>query len=167
MQTRHCKYTVLTNEFKPAVSSSCGTAALTYTLSGATTGTGTSLNGIKLNKGTTTVTWKATVGSTVKTCSISVIVKDTKLPTITCKPGITKTVYGSATGYTVSGSELNATTSDNCGTPALVYCLSGATVSAYASSNTSLAGKLLKIGTTTITWKATDAAETFLRVRRS
>ena len=38
-----------------------------------------------------------------------------------------------------------------------MYSLSGATVAAFNVANTSLAGKLLNIGATTITWRATDA----------
>jgi len=153
-----CKYTILSNEFKPTAASNCGTVALSYSLSGATSATGTSLSGVQLNKGTTTVTWKATSGSLYKTCSITIYVKDNKAPSITCKPGTTRNIPASNSCYTVSATEFNATTSDNCGTPSLIYCLSGATVASYSGSNTSLAGKLLNVGTTTITWKATDGS---------
>jgi len=39
-----------------------------------------------------------------------------------------------------------------------MYSLSGATVVAFNASNTSLAGKKFNVGSTTITWRATDAS---------
>jgi uncharacterized repeat protein (TIGR01451 family) len=41
----------------------CGVASLTYTMSGATTGTGTTLNGVAFNPGVTIVTWRVTDNS--------------------------------------------------------------------------------------------------------
>ena len=55
----------------------------------------------------------------------------------------------------------------------MIYSLSGATVAGYSISNTSLAGKKLNVGTTTITWKATDGSNnvttcnTIVKVTRS
>ena len=149
-----CSYTVGESEFMPFAVSICDVPVLSYALTGATTGSGISLSGVKLNKGKTTIKWKATAGSLTTNISIVVNVKDIQPPYITCKPGVTKNISGSA--YTVSGSEFDATASDNCGTPSLMYSLSGATVVPFLSSNTSLAGKHLNAGTTKINWKATD-----------
>ena len=52
-------------------------ASLTYVLSGATSGSGSSLSSVKFNLGATVVTWTATDGSNnVKTCSFTVTVDD-------------------------------------------------------------------------------------------
>ncbi|MEP6951038.1 MAG: T9SS type A sorting domain-containing protein, partial [Ginsengibacter sp.] len=106
--------------------------------------------------GTSTVTVSATNSCTTATTTFLVGVSDNQSPSITCKPGATETADGSST-YTVSGAEFDATATDNCGTPSLVYSLSGATTVAFDGANTSLAGKPLNVGTTTITWTATDA----------
>ena len=91
-------------------------------------------------------------GTSLKTFLIKVT--DNQNPTIDCKPAAARTVRYST--YTVSGKEFDATASDNCGHLSLIYSLSGATVVPYKSKNTSLENVKLNIGTTTITWKATD-----------
>lgn len=151
-----CNYAVSGTEFNATATCTCGVPTLSYSLSGATSGTGASLTDVKLNKGTTTITWKAVMGSLTSSCSITVNVYDKQPPSISCKKDATKTVTGSS--YTIAGAEFDATASDNCGTPSLIYCLSGKTVSAYSPLNTTLATKKLNIGATTITWKATDGS---------
>jgi hypothetical protein len=81
---------------------------------------------------------------------------DTQSPTITCIPNTSRTT--STGSYTVAGTEFNAGATDNCAVTAKVYSLSGATVAAFAPGNTSLAGVAFNVGTTTITWRATDAS---------
>ena len=93
-----------------------------------------------------------TCGTSLKTFLIKIT--DNQNPTIDCKPAAARTVRYST--YSVSGKEFNATASDNCGHLTLIYSLSGATVVPYKSKNTSLENVKLNIGTTTITWKATD-----------
>ena len=56
--TTGCTYTINGNEFNATVSENCG--PLGYTLTGATSGSGTTLASVQLNTGTTTVTWSAT-----------------------------------------------------------------------------------------------------------
>jgi hypothetical protein len=79
-------YTVIGTEFNP-LSYTQG-ATITFNLSGATTGSGSSsLSGKVFNRGLTTVLWTATDGaSNTITCSFSVTVNDTQAPTISC-PG--------------------------------------------------------------------------------
>lgn len=82
-----CAYTVNGTEFNATVSENCG--PLGYTLSGATTGTGTSLAGVTLNVGTTTITWSATKsGGQAVTCTFSVTVVP-PVPDVTCPDPIT------------------------------------------------------------------------------
>ena len=72
-----CTYSVAGNVFNATATDNCGATGLTYVLSGATTGTGSSLAGVKLYIGTTTVTWTAQdAANNTKTCSFTVVVKD-------------------------------------------------------------------------------------------
>ena len=84
-----------------------------------------------------------------------VTVNDNQPPTINCEPNAARTPNGSGK-YSVHGHEFDASASDGCGISSLIYSLSGATVAAFNSGNTSLSNVKLNIGTTTITWRATD-----------
>lgn len=93
-------------------------------------------------KGTTTVTITADNACGTETCTFTVTVNDTELPTITCPSNITVTTpVGSCTAvvnYTVTGN-------DNC---------PGVTITRTAGP---ASGSAFPIGTTTITYFATDA----------
>lgn len=155
--TGTCTYTQTSNAWNASASDLCaGTVSVSYTLSGATTGTGTSLNGQVFNSGTTQVLWTATdfAGNT-STCSFNVTVTDTQNPIIlTCGPSTTPIVNVNAglCTYTKSGTGWNPTISDNCGTYTMNYTLSGATT----GTGTSLSGVQFNLGTTTISWLAAD-----------
>ena len=88
----------------------------------------------------------------VSSCSSNVVVNDSQLPSITC-PTVAAS-YDNAPGecgYT-AGVEFNPTFSDNC---------IGTTVSHdYGdwANETSLEGAVFPVGTTTVTWTATDAS---------
>ncbi len=81
-------------------------------------------------------------------------VVDNQPPIIRCKPDATRIVRSAV--YQIQGHEFDAYASDNCRRPSLVYSLNGATVLGCSPKNTSLEKEHLKIGTTIITWKATD-----------
>ena len=83
-----------------------------------------------------------------------VTVEDNQPPVIACKPNATKTTPN--TKYSVHGKEFDPTATDGCGVASLIYSLSGATVAPFNSNNTSVNNVKLNVGTTTITWKATD-----------
>ncbi|MBV5334632.1 MAG: HYR domain-containing protein, partial [Sulfuricurvum sp.] len=55
-----CTYTHSDNSWNATASDNCAVNTLAYTLYGATTGTGSTLNGVTFNNGLTTVTWTAT-----------------------------------------------------------------------------------------------------------
>src|SRR5690606_26073267 len=71
--------------FDETFGDNCPMAGIAYELTGATTGTGmTSLAGVDFLKGTTTVTWTVTdMSGNTATCSFTVVVNDTQLPTNT------------------------------------------------------------------------------------
>ncbi|MCC9018419.1 HYR domain-containing protein [Flavobacterium lipolyticum] len=95
--------------------------------------------------GTTTVTWTATdAAGNTQTCTQTVTVSDTQKPTITCPSNVTAvadTNSCAATGVVLG----TPVTSDNCSGTVTV------TVTNDAPSS-------FPIGTTTVTWTATDAA---------
>jgi hypothetical protein len=106
-------------------------------------------------RGTTPVTVRASnsCGTVMRVFLVTVV--DNEPPVIVCKPNATKAANGSGK-YPVRGNEFNASASDGCGVSSLIYSLSGATVDGFDNNNRSLNNVRLNIGTTTITWRATD-----------
>jgi|GEM_PF-1495581 len=87
------------------------------------------------------------------TCSVTFEVIDTENPVITCPTaGLSVTTDPGTCGYTVVGTEFNATATDNCPVVTLSHNYGN-----WSISN-SLAGATFPIGTTNVTWTATDAA---------
>jgi gliding motility-associated-like protein len=151
-----CTYTHPSNSWNAIVTDNCTISGLSYSLSGATSGTGTSLSGQTFNLGQTTVVWTATdlAGNTM-TCSFDVTVLDNQAPTILSCSGSTQhdviTDLASC-NYIQPGNSWDATASDNCQLLPLTYSLSGATT----GTGTTLAGTSFNLGTTNVTWTATD-----------
>ena len=150
-----CTYTALLNEFDATATDNCAVTSLTYTLSGATTGTGTTLAGVVFNSGVTTVTWTATDGVTASVnCSFTVTVIDNQQPVISCPVAVNadRNADAGVCTYTALLNEFDATATDNCAVTSLTYTLSGATT----GTGTTLAGVVFNSGVTTVTWTATD-----------
>lgn len=151
-----CTYTHPNNTWNASATDNCSVATVTFNLTGATTGSGTTLSGTVFNLGVTTVTWTATDGSSnTTTCSFTVTVNDAQLPIITsCGSNTNQTVNvdPAQCNFTQTGTAWNATANDNCSVSTLVYTLTGATT----GSGTSLQNVDFNLGTTTVTWTATD-----------
>jgi hypothetical protein len=151
-------YTHLGDNWTVIVTDNDGIASLVYTLSGATEGSGTSLNGVSFNLGVTTVTWVATdnSGNTVE-CSFTVTVNNAENPifVVDCSD-IGNQVVSTDTGestYIHSGDSWDVEATSNVGLASLVYSLSGATT---GSGESSLDGVMFNLGVTVVTWTATD-----------
>src|SRR6185312_6473184 len=71
-------------------------------------------------------------------------------------PNATRTVNGNSSRYSVHGHEVDVNASDGCGVASLVYSLSGATNDGFDGDNRSLNNVKFNVGTTTVTWRATD-----------
>lgn len=71
-----CEFAPAGSTYDPTVSDNCGVSSTAYSLSGATTGSGTgSLNGVPFGIGTTTVVWIVTdVGGNTALCSFTITV---------------------------------------------------------------------------------------------
>ena len=152
-----CSYTVQGTEFDATATDNCTLSTLTYTLSGATTGNGTTLAGVIFGSGQTTVTWTGEdAAGNSSSCSFTVTVLDNQPPAVTCPVtgNADRNADAGVCSYTVQGTEFDATATDNCGVSSLTYILSGATT----GTGTNLAGVIFGSGQTTVTWTAGDAA---------
>lgn len=151
-----CTYKHSGSTWNATATDNCSISTLTYSLSGATNGTSTSLANVSFNLGTTTVTWTAIddAGNS-STCSFDVTVTDNLPPVITLPSSGSPIVStNQACTYLNSGTGWNATATDNCTLKSLTYSLSGST----SGTGTSLADKVFNLGKTTVTWTATDNA---------
>ena len=139
-----CTYTVQGTEFD--VTSTTPGTTLTYTLTGVTTGTGSSLADVVLNKGATTVTWTATNGTEDNDCcTFSVTVYDNEDPSITWPANITVNVDEG--GCTATGVSLGSPSgTDNC------------TEDVNISYSQSTSATTFSIGVTNVYWYAEDEA---------
>jgi|GEM_PF-2071340 len=150
-----CTYTHNGTDWDAAVALDCNIASITYELTGATTGTGTSLDGVEFNSGETTVTWTVTDNeNNTDTCSFTVTVEDNIAPEITCIANQSADVDADECSYTHSGTGWDAQATDNCSIATINYELTGATT----GNGTSLDGVEFNLGETTITWTVTDNA---------
>jgi hypothetical protein len=98
------------------------------------------------------VIWTVTDGAGLtSTCSQLVTVLDNQNPSITCPSDPqNRSIISPVTTYTAVGSEFDATASDNCG---------GTVVRTNSlNSGSTLAGYTFPVGTTSVTWYATDAS---------
>jgi hypothetical protein len=126
----------------PSVATGTPAAAITYTFSGATTGSGTGCGtGKTFNKGLTNVTVTATNLCGTATCSFTVTVVDNENPVIVNLPAnISKTNDAGICGAAVTWATVSAT--DNC--PGVTL------TSNYVS------GATFPVGTTTVNYTAKD-----------
>ena len=153
-----CTYSNTGTGWDVTATDNCTTITVEYTLTGATTGTGTTLDGVTFNNGTTTVTWTVSdTAGNASTCTYDIVVEDNELPIISdCGVTGSQTVstdLGTCT-YTNTGTGWDVTATDNCTTTSVGYALTGATI----GSGTTLDGVTFNNGTTTVVWTVTDAA---------
>jgi hypothetical protein len=98
-------YTIVGDEFDAIATDACGIQSLTFVLSGATTGSGTSMAGLQLNLGTNTILWTTIdVNNNSSNCTTVVVVK---------KRETTLTYGGTATIQYSDQVDLSATLIDN------------------------------------------------------
>lgn len=149
-----CTYTHSGTAWDATATDNCY-ATVAYELTGATTGTGTSLDGVVFNLGETTVTWTATDGSgNTDVCSFTVTVEDNENPAITCVANQTVDTDFNTCDYTHIGTSWDALASDNCSITSTTYELTGVTT----GTGTTLDGVTFNFGTTTVTWTTTDGS---------
>ena len=127
----------------------CPGLITSYTLSGATTGSGSNpIPASQLfNIGTTIITYTADDGSSSVNCAFSLEVEDNEKPMINCAANVTVYQDPITCDYTVSGTDFDATASDNCALMTFVNFVNG---------NPTMDGEILFYGVNTIVWQATD-----------
>ncbi|WP_424494921.1 LamG-like jellyroll fold domain-containing protein [Salinimicrobium sp. GXAS 041] len=136
-------------------SDNCSGETLKWVMSGATTGNGNGQVGNKVfNIGTTTINYTVTdAANNTTTGSLYVVVEDNEDPKITLGNDISKSTD---TGKcTASINVPDASFSDNCSGETLKWAMSGATT---GNGNGQVGNKVFNIGTTTINYTVTDAA---------
>lgn len=153
--------------FSGTASDDVAVTQVSYTLSGATTGSGNatgttawSFTTPTLNAGSTTVTVTASdAASQIDSAAIVVTVPDTIAPVLAITTPATSPYNGGA----VATVAIAGTASDNVAVTAITYSLSGATtgsgsVTVTAAANWAFVTPILTPGATTITVTAVDAA---------
>ena len=163
-----CNAVVNIPAFAPRLCPNTTSALIEYQLSGAGA-EGTSNNtwiigqpsGLRYKVGTTTVRVRARAGSLLSPeCTFDITVLDKQNPRLTCPTGIYQFgTEGTACAYPGSAA-MNPAATDNCSTIGgtspltLNFSAPGAT----PSTGTTLAGALFPLGSTLVTWTASDAA---------
>jgi hypothetical protein len=152
-----CSYTIVGTEFDAQASDNCS-ATLTYELTGATTGNGGStVAGVVLNKGTTTITWTATDGTNAPvTCHFDITVIDNQ-PPVFSEISATPNILWSP-NHKMVDVYLDYTVTDNCGGSIVPEIF-------LVSSDEDENG--LGDGNTEADWEVVDAHHVRLRAERS
>ncbi|MEI7595673.1 MAG: HYR domain-containing protein, partial [Bacteroidota bacterium] len=154
-----CYYTINGSEFNPNVTDNCTGSTMSYTVTGATSLSGTgSLAGKQLLKGANIITWTAidaSGNSAASSLTFTKTVVDNQAPTISSIGNQSRNTNAGC-GYTIAGTEFDATYTDNCGSPIITYTInSNSPVSA-----TTLAGVTLPLGINNIVWTISDGTNT-------
>ncbi len=125
-----------------------------YEFSGSTTGSGSGTgSGENFNLGSTTVKVVAYNDCSIDSCEFIIVVKDHQTPMLSCVGNQNEPPISGQDYYIVSGTEFDATATDNCsGVITLTHNINQSGV-----SNTSLAGAKFYLGETTVKWIAIDA----------
>ena len=119
-----CTYTHSGTAWDATATDNCSVASITYNLTGVTSGSGSSLDGVTFNLGETTVTWTATDGSSnTDICSYTVTITDDQDPSISCVSNQATVADAGVCTYTHSGTAWDATATDNCSVASITYNL--------------------------------------------
>ncbi|MBK9357008.1 MAG: HYR domain-containing protein, partial [Bacteroidales bacterium] len=146
-----CYATISTQD--PEVFDNCSISSLTWTITGATTGSGSgNIGAFTFNTGTSTVIYTLTDNSTpphTSVCTYDVTVTDTQLPTMLCPAALTRNTDPGVCSYTATGNEFDPTNVvENC---------PGYTLSNNYTGGSTLAGAVFPLGLTNVRWVLMDA----------
>lgn len=135
----------------------CAASALTYQLSGATTGNGIGLvpSDQMFLKGLTTVYYFQNSGGNISECAFFVTVQDDEPPTLSC-PGDLTVSPNLFNPCAAMVGDINAGFSDNCPGTTLSYAFSGAT---NGGGSGQAGGQTFLLGATTVTYTVIDGTD--------
>ena len=143
----------------PTFADNCSVKSLIWTMTGATILSSPTTNGVKyigsktFNNGVTNITYTITDSANyTNTCAFTVTLNDMVKPAFTTTN--TNQLDSVQTGCNKCRTIPNITFSDNCGTPALMWKMTGATV---ASGSDQIGNYIFNVGITTVTYTLTDA----------
>lgn len=138
-----CQYTVVGTEFDATFTDNCTSGTITNDYNASAT-----LAGAVLPKGVTTIVWTANDGhGQTATCTTVITVEDNEAPAISCEPNATRDTDSGVCEYTIVGTELDATFTDNCAEGSITNDFNG---------TATLAGETLPTGNTTVVWTVND-----------
>lgn len=94
------------------------------------------------------------------TCFYTITVSDTTKPVVVCKGPLNRTTGADSNPfdcfYTVQGTEIDATATDNCGIMKITWVCSGATTAASPPAGSTVGGLNLNVGVNNFIFTATD-----------
>ena len=146
--------TAVVNSIDAVANDNCGVTNVSWTLTGATTGTGLgNVSGQTFNTGITTVQYDVNDGNgnSAPPCTFTVTVTDNELPTLTC-PGDTTTTLAPGVCTAVVGG-IDAVANDNCGVSNVSWTLTGATTGTGLGN---VSGQTFNTGITTVQYDVND-----------
>ncbi len=149
-----CTYTHSGTGWDATATDNCEVASVTYELTGATTGTGTSLDGVTFNAGETTITWTATdTSDNTADCSFTVTVEDNEPPTITCPEDIAENTQGGSCHRNINPPA--PAYDDNCAIESITWEMTGAST---GSGTGHMGNTTFYAGVTEVTYTVTDTS---------
>jgi len=151
--TGRCYYTVQGAEFNPSFSDNCAGTTAINSFNSTTT-----LAGAQVPKGSTIINWTAMdAAGNITSCSITVVVIDNQLPTITCPANINRsnTMNSCNTSIIVP----NPVIADNCSPAKLTWTMTGATTGSSPVTGINYVGtRAFNVGLTTVNYIVYDEA---------
>jgi len=140
----------------PTATDNCAVASLTF----ATSPIAGLTNGGSYPVGVTTVTYTATdVNGNTQTCSFTITVVDNTPPVFSSCPSPIINAPVNTAGCVATITTTNPVVADNCLLSTLTWTLTGATTASSPGTGINFVGtRIFNVGTTTVTYKATDGA---------
>ncbi|MBP8791833.1 MAG: HYR domain-containing protein, partial [Lutibacter sp.] len=149
-----CSYKVKGSELDPIGSDNCTGTTLTYSVTGATTISGTSsLAGVTLLKGDNVISWTVSDGTNTSVPLVfTKTVKDNQAPSVTTVGSKYRGTTAGVCDYQIIGTEFDATYSDNCSVVSVSYTIN----SEPTVVSSTLSGVTLSKGINNIVWTVSD-----------
>ena len=138
-----CQYTIIGAELDATFTDNCNNGTITNDYNGSAT-----LAGEILPKGFYTIVWTVDDGNgQTASCTTEITIEDNEDPIITCIPNATRNTDPGVCQYTIVGTELDATFTDNC---------TEGTITNDYNGTATMGGEILPKGVYTVVWTVDD-----------